>query len=636
MGLQMYVLTHYTFPHFPQIQLRHIYKQFFLNRNIQSKSTDAAPKVATWIRTTGALQNASRQTDLWRCQPSFFFKIYGFFDDWPFFWENCWQSKVPWVMSLTWTFFYIFSAGSSTFFNQSEAQIVYLSTTPRHCWKSIIHIWQMAATCRRFANLMVLFKKKLLTPSMASICSSPFCKTKICFALPKLWGSMFPFPIGRFISQSLNLCQARLCRSCCGDLSSEAVEEVLPQLAYTCHELLALASMHGELRTNSLKRAEWITPAGPTTAHALCSYLESFHDLKKRYSRYSIVLSCSNPDVFASYLLVFWLVSTCSSATGVWRSSHIDPDPSTAISQQGDGGMDFTPLCKQQGCTFVLCPPANDRWHPWPFFKRFVDAAESLKTEFAAWRFFVALVDVPGWSDAETEWLNCCWNDGEFLTANCCTSCSMIVCLVFRNDQTQTSSLCGATDGFAQVIMLEPDCWLLQQQSFSCTQTRFWGGLGGERQNDWSVGIDLKQGCIFITLPRFVPTLLHPFAHLAARTTPSMDPSEESLNTMLEAFLCRSVHLDWWIMLRRWRRNGCQVHSAFRVQNDCCFLLGGWGATTSCWTPGRFVGCSVWSYHFYLYHAIPLEIWEWLQFLISAEHFASQASNGPRLPCQPA
>lgn len=141
--------------------------------------------------------------------------------------------------------FYIFSASSSTFFNQSEAQIVYLSTTPRHCWKSIIHIWQMAATCRRFANLMVLFKKKLLTPSTASICSSPFCKTKVCFALPKLWGSMFPFPIGRFISQSPNLCQARLCRSCCGDLSSEAVEEVLPQLAYTCHELLALASIHG-------------------------------------------------------------------------------------------------------------------------------------------------------------------------------------------------------------------------------------------------------------------------------------------------------------------------------------------------------------------------------------------------------
>lgn len=92
-------------------------------------------------------------------------------------------------------------------------------------------------------------------------------------------------------------------------------------------------------------------------------------------------------------------------ATGVFFSSHLDPDPFDPCCDfpQGDGGMDFTPLCKQQGCTFVLCPPANDRWHPWPFFKRFVDAAESLKTEFAAWRFFVALVDVPGWSDAETE-----------------------------------------------------------------------------------------------------------------------------------------------------------------------------------------------------------------------------------------
>ena len=85
-------------------------------------------------------------------------------------------------------------------------------------------------------------------------------------------------------------------------------------------------------------------------------------------------------------------------------AAHISiPIPQVAMKKQGDGGMDFTPLCKQQGCTFVLCPPANDRWHPWPFFKRFVDAAESLKTEFAAWRFFVALVDVPGWSDAETE-----------------------------------------------------------------------------------------------------------------------------------------------------------------------------------------------------------------------------------------
>lgn len=56
--------------------------------------------------------------------------------------------------------------------------------------------------------------------------------------------------------------------------------------------------------------------------------------------------------------------------------------PGSPIYVMSDGGMDFTPLCKQQGCTFVLCPPANDRWHPWPFFKRLVDAAQSLNTEY--------------------------------------------------------------------------------------------------------------------------------------------------------------------------------------------------------------------------------------------------------------
>uniref|UniRef100_A0A7S2IW21 Uncharacterized protein n=1 Tax=Zooxanthella nutricula TaxID=1333877 RepID=A0A7S2IW21_9DINO len=47
-----------------------------------------------------------------------------------------------------------------------------------------------------------------------------------------------------------------------------------------------------------------------------------------------------------------------------------------------DGGADFTGLCKFENCTFQLCPPANDRWHPWPFFRRFYDAARSLGTEF--------------------------------------------------------------------------------------------------------------------------------------------------------------------------------------------------------------------------------------------------------------
>ena len=61
------------------------------------------------------------------------------------------------------------------------------------------------------------------------------------------------------------------------------------------------------------------------------------------------------------------------------QSQHLDHHSAPS---RGDGGMDFTPLCKQQGCTFVLCPPANDRWHPWPFFKRLVDAAQSLNTEY--------------------------------------------------------------------------------------------------------------------------------------------------------------------------------------------------------------------------------------------------------------
>ncbi|CAE7356813.1 ppiA [Symbiodinium microadriaticum] len=56
--------------------------------------------------------------------------------------------------------------------------------------------------------------------------------------------------------------------------------------------------------------------------------------------------------------------------------------PAGSVQVMSDGGMDFSPLCEQQGCTFKLCPPANDRWHPWPFFRRLYDAAESLNTEY--------------------------------------------------------------------------------------------------------------------------------------------------------------------------------------------------------------------------------------------------------------
>jgi len=56
--------------------------------------------------------------------------------------------------------------------------------------------------------------------------------------------------------------------------------------------------------------------------------------------------------------------------------------PTSPIYIMSDGGLDFGPLCNQTGCTATVCPPANDRWHPWPFFRRLYDAAEALNTEF--------------------------------------------------------------------------------------------------------------------------------------------------------------------------------------------------------------------------------------------------------------
>jgi hypothetical protein len=56
--------------------------------------------------------------------------------------------------------------------------------------------------------------------------------------------------------------------------------------------------------------------------------------------------------------------------------------PGCPIYVMSDGGMDFHELCVREGCTFQLCPPANDRWHPWPFFRRFYDAALALGTEY--------------------------------------------------------------------------------------------------------------------------------------------------------------------------------------------------------------------------------------------------------------
>eukprot|EP00041_Stephanoeca_diplocostata_P017710 m.362948 g.362948 ORF g.362948 m.362948 type:complete len:226 (-) comp20794_c0_seq4:910-1587(-) len=47
-----------------------------------------------------------------------------------------------------------------------------------------------------------------------------------------------------------------------------------------------------------------------------------------------------------------------------------------------DGGDSFHGLCQEYKCKSKVCPPANDRWHPWPFFRRMYDAALALNTEY--------------------------------------------------------------------------------------------------------------------------------------------------------------------------------------------------------------------------------------------------------------
>lgn len=56
--------------------------------------------------------------------------------------------------------------------------------------------------------------------------------------------------------------------------------------------------------------------------------------------------------------------------------------PDSPIYVMSDGGASFDGLCEQENCKFVLCPPANDRWHPVPFIRRLYDGALWLKTEY--------------------------------------------------------------------------------------------------------------------------------------------------------------------------------------------------------------------------------------------------------------
>eukprot|EP00037_Helgoeca_nana_P014074 m.130683 g.130683 ORF g.130683 m.130683 type:complete len:434 (+) comp22374_c0_seq2:345-1646(+) len=56
--------------------------------------------------------------------------------------------------------------------------------------------------------------------------------------------------------------------------------------------------------------------------------------------------------------------------------------PDSPIYIMSDGGHDFSGLCQKYKCMFAACPPANDRWNPWPFLRRMWDAAMALGTEY--------------------------------------------------------------------------------------------------------------------------------------------------------------------------------------------------------------------------------------------------------------
>eukprot|EP00040_Diaphanoeca_grandis_P032174 m.194510 g.194510 ORF g.194510 m.194510 type:complete len:410 (+) comp32532_c0_seq1:264-1493(+) len=56
--------------------------------------------------------------------------------------------------------------------------------------------------------------------------------------------------------------------------------------------------------------------------------------------------------------------------------------PDSPIYMMSDGGYGFDGVCLKFGCTFKHCPPANDRWHPWPFLHRMREAAIEMNTEY--------------------------------------------------------------------------------------------------------------------------------------------------------------------------------------------------------------------------------------------------------------
>eukprot|EP00039_Didymoeca_costata_P024361 m.10082 g.10082 ORF g.10082 m.10082 type:complete len:402 (+) comp4198_c0_seq1:206-1411(+) len=116
----------------------------------------------------------------------------------------------------------------------------------------------------------------------------------------------------------------------------------------------------------------------PELKHRNLKTLDRLNELYKSHPLFNPKVEKVPDSTFGFYLHVF--KNPHAVVYMVDRLYRIFPDSPVYI--MSDGGLDYTPLCERYGCTFKLCPPANDRWHPWPFMHRLWEAAVHLKTDY--------------------------------------------------------------------------------------------------------------------------------------------------------------------------------------------------------------------------------------------------------------
>lgn len=142
-----------------------------------------------------------------------------------------------------------------------------------------------------------------------------------------------------------------------------------PDAAHVPVQPLAAAAGGGE-------PAVWASPAaaGSFAAAAAAAELEVPPDKKAAEP-------AAAPRYRAKY--GFYIHAYHSPAAVIYQVRELKKHfPVSPVHLMTDGGLRFDGLCAAENCTFVHCPPANDRWHPWPFMRRLYDAAVSLNTEY--------------------------------------------------------------------------------------------------------------------------------------------------------------------------------------------------------------------------------------------------------------